>query len=437
MAASWRAPKPMLKPSAGRESAKEGSRLIAAYGFYFSVAFFCYGALFPFTLDLSAGHLSSSWAHASLVPFWDTPGRRLHGLSDITANFLFTLPLGFFGFLHCAGKNRSATAWKWGGIGMLLGLGAEILQLAIPSRSSGATDILINGTGAFLGAVIARGFGGRVLAFLTGSTAERRNIYLWLLILSMIAIVGPFDVGPDYLSRFQTGLAAVISRSAFSFPSGEEWIQIAGFTMIGAFASRLAVPRRRKRSLRVLMSAPALVVVFPVVLGCGRLMVESLPPSGSDFVLELLGSAAGFGIAILAPAVVRASSGFLLWNLALITAGLSPRPFDGSAGFQWIPFFEYITSRTPVALYQMIFTLSSFAVAGGLLQLAWARCRRIHVILYAAALASAVECAQILLPAHSANITNILLAGLGAWVGSVICAAVACSRRNGLVPTSN
>jgi VanZ family protein len=407
----------------------DASRQIAAYGFRISLALFCYGALFPFTLDLSRSQLSAAWAHASLLPFWNMPGGRAHDIADIVANLLVALPLGFFGCLRCAGNSRAAAFWKWGAVGAILGLGAEALQLAIPGRSSGTTDILTNGLGALAGVAIARGFGGRVLEFLTGSTSERRNIYLWMLILSLVAMVGPFDIGPDYLSRFKTNLAGLGAAWIPISLSGDEWIRIAGFAMTGAFASRLAVPGRRRRSPRTMMSALALVVVFPAVLGCARLLVESYPPQGPELAVEFLASMSGFAVALMVPGVVRASAGLILWILALIAAGLSPSHFAGFAGFQWIPFYEFVTHRTPIAFYPMVFTLFGFAVAGGLLQLCCARCRHIHVVACGLVLASLIEYAKVLLPAHSANITDILMACLGAWAGSFLCAAVAASRK--------
>ncbi len=410
----------------------EASRLLSTYGYHFSVLVFCYGALFPFTLDISNRHLLDSWSHISLIPYWDTPGGRMHGIPDIAANILLSVPLGFFGFMYRTEKNKSWALWKWFAIGMTLGLAAEILQLAIPGRSSGTTDMLNNGIGALAGAAMARAFGKRVLDFLTGSTDERRNIYLWMLISSMVFIVGPLDIDPDYFSRFNSGLAALTAGSWHSVSAiGQEWVQMAGFALIGALASRLAVPGRRKRSPMSIGCAVALVALLPLALGCARLLVEAHPPLLHALVIDLLGSIAGFTVGFGMPAAVRAPMGLLVMNLALIAAGLSPFRFAAwsrQPPFQWIPFYEYCSRRTPIALYDLVLTMVSFAMLGGLLQLSLARNRRGFVVAYAMILAAGIEFAQTFLPTRSAGVTDILMACLGAWAGALFCASVQSSR---------
>ncbi len=425
-------PEPILIKRVDGESQTAATLLLLRYGFYFSILFYCYAALFPFRFVFSGHELSAAWSHASLLPYWDTPGRRIHGIPDVVANILLTLPLGFFGFLYRAAQSRTWAVWKWCALGLALGTAAEVVQLAIPMRSSGVTDVINNGLGAFLGAVLARASGQRTVKYLTGTAAERRNIYLWMLIWSMVAMLGPFDVSLDYFPRLRSGVRFLLANPWESGTLlGAGWLRMAGFALIGALASRLAIPGRRKRSKKRLATVVALVLFLPVALDFTRLFVESSPPFLRDLATELLGAGAGFVVGLAAPAVVRPLAGFLLLNSALIAAGLSPFYFVGwhdRPDFQWIPLYECCSLRTPAALYEVVLNLFSFAVLGGLLQLSFLRRRRWLVVAYAVVLAAGIEFAQTFLPARSAGITDILMAGLGAWTGALMCAAVEFAR---------
>lgn len=308
-----------------RRSPTDASLLLSRYGFYFSILLFVYVTLFPFSFDISRHALAQAWARVGFVLSWYAP---IYRIPDAVANILLTMPFGFFGLLHRAGRGKTRAVWWWCAMGLALGLGAEILQLAIPTRSSGVTDVISNGLGAYAGAALARTVGERVLTFLTGSASERRNIYLWMLAWSMVAILGPFDVSPNYLAHFKSQLQMFRANPwALGASAGVEWVRMAGLALIGALASRLAVPGRRKRSLGRLAAALSLVLLLPLVLTFARLLVESYPPSLRDLTMELSGAVAGFAIGLCAPASVHPFPGFLLMNLALIAAGLSPFRF--------------------------------------------------------------------------------------------------------------
>jgi glycopeptide antibiotics resistance protein len=131
--------------------------------------------------------------------------------------------------------------------------------------------------------------------------------------------------------------------------------------------------------------------------------------------------------------MLQAFSGFILFKAALVVSGLSPFAFSGlrnGSGFQWIPFYEFCSSRTPAALYETVLCFFSFAILGGLLQLSFPQFRRRYVALYALVFAGAIEFAQMFLTTHKAGITDIMMSALGAWTGAHICAAVESARLN-------
>ncbi|MBN1568187.1 MAG: VanZ family protein [Acidobacteria bacterium] len=421
----------VLIESQDERSLPEAVHLLAKYGFYFSLAAYFYAVMFPFHIDLSRQQLWHAWSQAILIPFWDA-NRGVHISGDDLANILFAMPFGFFGFLFITAEKKKWVLAQWFLYGMALGFAAELIQLAVPTRATVVTDSINNGMGAFLGAIFAFVKGRAILEFLTGAATERRNIYLWLLIWSMVAMVGPYDVSQDFFADFGIGhpAPAVYPQESGTLDRGE-WLQMAGFALIGALAVRLAVPGRRKSTLGQPLSAAALVIVFPAVLQFARLLVESRAPVLDDMALDIFAALAGAFASLFISPAMQAFSGFILFKAALVVSGLSP--FYGwrlAGGFQWIPFYEFCTSRAPAALYETVLCFSSFAILGGLLQLSFPQFRRRYVALYALAFAGVIEFCQTFLPAHSAGITDIIMAALGAWTGAHICAAVETARLN-------
>lgn len=211
---------------------------------------------------------------------------------------------------------------------------------------------------------------------------------------------------------------------------GKEWVRMAGFALVGAMSIRLAVPGRRKRTIKQPLTAASLVLLLPVILEGTRLLVESGGPSREDLALDIFAILAGGFASLFIPPTLQAFSGFLLFNLALLGEKLSPYRFSLQPrhSFQWIPFYELCNVRTPDSFYEAVLTFVSFAILGGLSQLSSPRRARWEVVIYALAFSGAMEFAQMFLPARTAEVTDILVAGLGAWTGAYFCAAVESAR---------
>jgi glycopeptide antibiotics resistance protein len=175
------------------------------------------------------------------------------------------------------------------------------------------------------------------------------------------------------------------------------------------------------------LTAAALIILFPAVLQCARLLVESRTPVFDDMALDIFAALAGAFASLFITPLRQAFIGSLLFQAALVVSGLSPFSFAGwrqGIPFQWIPFYEFCSSRTPNALYETILCFFSFAILGGLLQLSFPKFQRRHIALYALVFAAAIEFFQTFLPARTAGIMDIITAALGAWTGAHICAAV-------------
>jgi VanZ family protein len=368
-------------------------------GFYLSLLLVLYGAFFPFHFEIS----TFAWSNFRLVPFWDVARGRIHGLPDMLSNILLTMPFGFFGFLIFGKPKKLRSAVKWFFIGLCLGLLAEVIQLAIPSRLSDITDALNNGIGAFAGAIFAYLFGAQMIDLLSGKTLDRRQTYFLLLVGIVTAgSLLPFDFGLDVSHIGSTVKQILRNPWESGIPIQDEWIQMAEFIMIGAIAGLTGKSR-----------VVFLALELPFILEAMQFLVESHAPSGRDVAMNAIGAVLGLIAASLAPSLVRPKVGFILMNLAIIAQGLSPYRFGGRSRFEWIPLVEYYNQTTGSALYDALTGILTY----GLLVALWPRNTS---ILWAVALASGIEVTQMSVTGRYAGTTDIVIAGIGAFIGCYV-----------------
>ncbi len=306
-------------------------------------------------------------------------------------------------------------------------MATEFLQLAIPSRSSSVTDILNNGVGTFTGAALARGTGPRLRSFLRGASFDCEHTYLWLLVGTLVVFMfAPFDFSLD-VSKIISDIRILRQNPwELGVPVGDGWVQMAGFALVGGLAGRMARSGRLMQ-LSCARATSAIVLLLPLELEFLQLLVASHAPSLRDLAMEISGAAAGWMAGLFVPALARPFLAFILWNLAIIAAGLSPFHFvnwPATTSFQWIPFIEYYKQTAAPALGDAMNGLAGFGLLAGLLQLSCLHCPRWLIAGYAMALAAGIEFTQLFVPSRYANITDILIAGLGAWIGSLICTGI-------------
>ena len=390
--------------------------------FSVSVLVFFYGTLFPLHFDFSTRTVTKAWSMAKRVPYWDAKRRRPGSMPDIVSNIMLTMPLGGFGFLWRQQKRGATGVWKWGGIGLGLGLLVEALQLGIPSRVPSLTDALNNAGGALGGATLAHLLGPRCLAVLTGTWSDRdRTLALLLLCILIATMLGPFDITLDVGSVKAHVQALWHDPWEAHKPIGDEWMQMAEWVVFGAVAGTLV----RTRNLPPGWCRPAwglAVLALPVGLELAQLFVHSHAPSMRDMLMGLIGIGSGLLCSIWWPTLSRPLTGLIVITLGLVAAGVSPYqcvPWEHRSSFTWIPFYEYYTHTTPGAFYDAAIGLLYVALWAALLK-ASCHCSRWPVIVGAITLAGAIECVQLLVPTRSAGLTDILIAALGAWMGDYV-----------------
>jgi VanZ family protein len=209
----------------------------------------------------------------------------------------------------------------------------------------------------------------------------------------------PFDISLN-ISHLKAGLKAIWLdpwKSGRAIES--EWVPMAIFVIIGATAGLTA---------RYRLIAAALL--YPFALEAAQLLIESHASSLRDLVMNLAGCASGIVAASFAPFLVRRRVGFFLISLAIAAQGLSPYRFEAGSSFEWVPFIEYYQRITGAALQDALSGLLSY----GLLAALWPKRT---AIVWAILLAWGIETAQTFLPTRSPGITDVVIAGLGAWIG--------------------
>ena len=396
----------------------EVSERLARVGFYLSLILFFYGTLFPFSFDFSSPTVGKAWTRADYYPFWDAARGRIHSLPDIAGNILLAIPIGFFGFLR-AGRRGT---WRWGAITFALGATAEILQLGIPGRTTSLTDALSQAIGGMTGAAAARSLGKRLLQLLTGGW--KGPAQAWILILFLVIVAskfGPFDVTLDVSSIRSDVRHFLYDPWDLNSPLREEWNSVAQFILLGALAGSLMragdLPYRATP-----VSAIVSLLLMPWLLEAGQLFVVSHSPSLRDAAMDTAGTVAGLAMGLRRTALLRPQAGLAIVGLGLLAAGLSPYrfvPWSQRSHFEWIPLAEYYRNTTAGALYDAAMGVVSFALFGALLQQA-CRCRRWMAVGAAAGFAGLIEVLQLVLPGRYAGTTDIIIAGLGTWIGAFV-----------------
>ena len=405
--------------------------------FYASVLLFFYGTLFPFSFDVSLTAIQDAWSKILVVPYWDLKRGRVHSIPDIVSNILLTMPLGCFGFLLMEQKRGWQTIFIWGALGFVLACVVEVVQLAIPSRTTGLTDVVNNALGALMGAIVGRILRPTMSTFASLVRVDRAQASIVSLILVLVAYtLGPFDLTMS-VSDIKRGIKSlVLDPWEVGKPISHEWIQMMLFGLFGGLVGRLA---RSGKFLLWLSPGRSVMLPFflPLSLELGQLFVRSHAPSLRDIGMGTLGSGVGCMCGLRWPGLVRARTGLVLMTVGIVAAGLSPYrlvPWESRASFEWVPFVEYYQRTTAGALYDAGIGVLTFAVLATLFSVTF-RCSRWVPILAVVCLAGAIEFAQTSIPGRSGGTTDVIVAVLGGWVGHTIGTALGHHRQpEGLRP---
>ena len=121
----------------------------------------------------------------TLIPFTFRIPEKIHiawstNFPDFINNIILFLPIGFL-FRLSQRKNKDRFCLKALGFGALLSLGIEFSQLFVPVRFTQVIDVITNGMGAWLGAM--------VFVFLMGRLKESSSVRLFALELPLMNLL--------------------------------------------------------------------------------------------------------------------------------------------------------------------------------------------------------------------------------------------------------
>jgi VanZ family protein len=443
--------------------------------------FALYASLIPFRFQaLTFGEARVSFEHIL---------RREIGIdsfSDCLANILLALPLGFFASAAW-GVDRPRFPLAIWQVPLVIATCAcfsatlEFLQLWIPARTSSQNDVAAQTIGAAFGAAAWLILGQRVTHWARGFFAasavdsrSRRILQAYCAILFFYSVL-PLDItiSPAQLyHKWRDGQHVVLVPRIWDDFSRERISETLATTMLFATVGMLAArPTVRVRIRTAVFAASIWGLSLATAIELAQLFVASRFTKTSDIVLgaaaAALGGAARWWVQQDSASAEANRAVAWRWSVLALVYTISLLVVF-TAPFQWLVDSQRIAKRwrnlwnipfgyskywgDPLeALSDVMKKLLLFASLAALLTTALATilaarsttdqtsgtARRQNqspwinwfVLASCAALATAIEMLQVYLPPHVADITDVLVATLGASLG-VLAASAALSRSN-------
>lgn len=352
-----------------------------------------YGSLFPFRFSaLGDIEIAELIRHARFA-------RASRG--DIVANLLLYMPLGLCLMLAWPAAWRRPKAMFWTiGLGSLLSLAVELLQIYATSRVSSLTDFALNLAGTAAGALLAilyAALGSTIRV--PGAAAGRPDpVPLGLLALWLAYRLAPFVPTIDW-QKYKDAFKPLLIDPDLSVPNV---FRFAVGWLIAGYAVRRVW--RREYSLH------ALAVIVCVVL-LGRIAIVGKTLSLDEIAALLICIPCGAVLTMLSD---RRRALVLVMLLAAVITLEGLRPFLLLAqphAFSWVPFINSLSDNIEVN-YSVLLEKCFWYFA-----LTWLLVRRGFPVgsatLVTVILLAAIEAVQAWIPDRSAEITDPLLAACG------------------------
>jgi glycopeptide antibiotics resistance protein len=252
--------------------------------------------ILPLDLTISPVELFHKWREGKvvLVPFTSGPS----ALSDFIYQTLTDIAIWIPAGLLWARSPRRFNVSQIGGLGLLVALAIEVLQLFVYSRYTVATDVILGGVGATLGGLLARRSAG--FAPTAGREAALPWLAAWMAWLcAMFAIFWfPFDFDPQHLTWQR--IVEAFTRTPFytyyytsEYHAINEVLRKLGFFFPAGFLIGIAFRHRENNPPGGLVLWTALFAALAVVVEAGQLLLPGKVADLTDVFLETCGSVAG------------------------------------------------------------------------------------------------------------------------------------------------
>ena len=412
-----------------RATAQSLTALLVLYGL-----FVVYGTLLPFNFRNDTA--AATRRVRALVEGIGHPQSR----ADIVSNVLLFVPWGFLVAARLAhggsGLRRALLTACFSAV--FLSAGVECGQLFLPSRTSSLWDLSTNTAGATLGA-------------LPGWVVVRRVWPAWspavrwlvqcrpatacaVAAAAGLALSGlaPFDISIDIGSLRQAVKQArlvpfgplVDGSTAPADPW--TWLNEAlCWALFGGVVALAARERGRKGVGGIVLTA-LMCGVFALGIETAQLTVLSRRADLTSVALAIVGGVAGAaGPSISAERTARRwiRPAVLVWAMTVLLAAWAP--FHLAPGHAWslrpaqfVPFWSYYRKTDLNALADLCNQVLAFAPLGFLVAASGVRRPVGTAMALATGFALFLECGQLFLAERTAEITDVLSAGVGAAVGA-------------------
>jgi VanZ family protein len=399
--------------------------------------FIVYGSLIPFRFSADPDFVRSNLAKVQVLPF--QAGVKKFSIPDIASNVLLFIPFG----LLLAGSECRVLGRSWPrricAIGAwALGFAAviELGQLFAAGRRSSAIDVESDVLGAVVGGVgayLLQRYGKQVNTCLRAVRAEPGLVPMALVAVWLCAdAFYPFAVTLDVSTAWHnlTHAKWIPFREPQAF-----WLdRVVNEAVVFAILSALirSALRRHVSALTATAAAVAGAIAFSIALESGKLLVVGRAPNMENVLLASAGAVCGVTLAPLLMAwyPIKRRPEWALAVLALLLLAyseLTPFAFGTpSSAFatqvgriEWMPLLSYSRADAQSALFDLWRKLLlsgfwGFSFSWVMSSTPWrAACAGLVV-------GGALEAAQLLTIGRTPSVGDVLILGLGAWIGGIV-----------------
>lgn len=422
-----------------------GRRQYAWLGLAF-VVLACYGSLVPFAYQpVPFPEAVERFGQAFARPV------RIVSRSDWAANFLLLLPPAYL-FVAALAVDRPWRAGVLAALVVVPGCGAlgtliEFVQVYFPPRVPSLNDVVAQLLGALAGAGLWLAAGQRLtdwlrhLGHVRGTHEAPLQYLLAYCAVLLVTHAVPFDltISPaDLYHKLRDGRVVLLPFTA-TMANGWERAQKVlleaayflptGLLLAGLPGARWQTPRSWPLVLAGGIGLAGLVEFLQV-------FVESRFADVTDVLIGSLAVLLGWRLSVLArrsPAASPGSRGWLVaaglfgWVAVLVFVSWQPFAFAAAGAGErlravtWFPFLDYQRGNYLHAFDQIVHKTVLFVPLGALLALcrggANVRQEARLVVACAISLAAVLEAGQLFLPTRYTSVTDVVLAGVGAWLG--------------------
>lgn len=404
--------------------------------------FIAYGSIVPLSFrERPPGEVLDAfvWAMTNRV----MPQSRV----DALTNLLVGIPLGFF-LLAMSRVDRDNDRRRdvlagacWLPACAALGAAVEFAQLYLPSRTCASSDVILQTFGAAGGMLVWILFG-RGLTRIAREIWTRgrdggttgRILLAYLLLIAFIQSL-PLDLNPSPKGIYRKVRDEARFEPFVEF-QGEDrvvWAPIgASIKLFGLFLPAGLLASRHRR----LGSRPVRMIAFAVVVAVGaeaiQVAIRSRTPAATDAIVGAAGIVVGWLLGRLATGGISVEAALILgqiWAAALLIAYWQPFEERWPArGMEWTPGMPMQNPDPLITLFDLLQKPVLFAPLGVLVAALRLELNPRCMLTIAAGVgvlvAAAIEFGQRYLESHYPGTTDIMLGGLGGFLGAWLASRV-------------